>query len=185
MLVGRGSGAWREASVAEATLQARAHGGNVGGRAGPWNAKRPLAACAAGIGPQRDACRSQRECPPDAGFMSRACSRPKNGCMDRHVLAAGQCRTLHVRAGTTLTCTQGLLWLTFEPDARRMPGADRLASPQTTYVAPADGHVYLSPVRRCGHVAFEVLPAPRPGFAWRQAIGAVRRLLAPLDPPGA
>lgn len=106
----------------------------------------------------------------------------EDACMYRRVLSAGQCHTMRVRAGTTLQCTEGFLWLTFEPDAGRVPGADCLASPQGLYVAPGAGRIYLSAVRKAGQAAFEVAEAPAQEWAWQRAVRVARRIVAALSP---
>ncbi|WP_445322848.1 DUF2917 domain-containing protein [Ramlibacter sp. AN1015] len=99
--------------------------------------------------------------------------------MPDHLLTARECRSLRVREGTRVTCTRGLLWLTFEPDARCACSTDRLASPGSTYVAPANGHLYLSPVHTHAEAAFELHAIDAGSSDWKRPLEALRRYLRP------
>lgn len=83
--------------------------------------------------------------------------------METHVMTGNVCLELRLRRGSVVHCTEGVLWLTFEPRHRDRPSTDwMLVRGQAREVAEP-GRLFVTRGCMTPRAIFEVEHAPAPG----------------------
>ena len=103
--------------------------------------------------------------------------------METQVLTGNVCLELRLRRGSVVHCTEGVLWLTFEPARHDRPSTDwMLVKGQTRVVAEA-GRLFVSRGVMSPRAIFEVEEAPAPD--WLERLRAWWSGHAPVAPQAA
>ena len=87
--------------------------------------------------------------------------------MKTHVLTGNVCLELRLRRGSVVHCTEGVLWLTFEPARRDQPSTDWMLVRGQVRTLAAQGRLFVSRGVNTPRASFEVEPAAAPGWLTR------------------
>ncbi len=87
--------------------------------------------------------------------------------METHVLTGNLCLELRLRRGSVVHCTEGVLWLTFEPAHRHRPSLDWMLVKGQTRVVADPGRLFVSRGVMTPRAVFDVRQVPAPDWPAR------------------
>lgn len=87
--------------------------------------------------------------------------------METHVLTGNVCLELRLRRGSEVRCSEGVLWLTFEPTARGEPSTDWMLVKGQVRVLADPGRLFISRGCMTPRAVFEVEHAQHPHWLAR------------------
>lgn len=82
--------------------------------------------------------------------------------METHVLTGNVCLALRLRRGSVVHCTEGVLWLTFEPARHDQASTDWMLVRGQVRTLPGHGRLFVSRGVHTPRAALEVEQAPAP-----------------------
>ena len=87
--------------------------------------------------------------------------------METHVLTGNLCLELRLRRGATVHCTEGVLWLTFEPARHDEPSAEWVQVRGLVRTLAGHGRLFVSRGVMTPRAIFELEQAPAPDWLSR------------------
>ena len=103
--------------------------------------------------------------------------------METHLLTGNRCLELRLRRGSTVRCSEGVLWLTFEPAHRDQPSTDWMLVQGQARAFAGPGRLFITRGCMTQRAVFEVEQAPAPD--WRARLRAWWSGDAPAAPQAA
>jgi len=92
---------------------------------------------------------------------------PTMGVMETHVMTGNLCLELRLRRGSVVHCTEGVLWLTFEPARHDEPSTDWMLVKGQARTLAGHGRLFVSRSVNTPRATFEVEHAPAPDWLTR------------------
>ena len=89
------------------------------------------------------------------------------GAMETHVMTGNLCLELRLRRGSVVQCTEGVLWLTFEPARHDQPSTDWMLVRGQAREVDEPGRLFITRGVMTPRAAFEVERAPAPDWLTR------------------
>jgi hypothetical protein len=78
------------------------------------------------------------------------------GAMETHVMTGNLCLPLRLRRGSVVRCTEGVLWLAFEPARHDQPSSDWMLVSGQARELPAPGRLFITRGCMTPRAVFEV-----------------------------